>query len=604
MQMREDELATRDLDVHGRMAKFAFRSACWFGITILAVLVGAEGSKAQSTVAGCLLVDGFESGDLCAWLGLCPAVGPLPGAAAQIEAARLSPDGFVSLPIDGALVTYVASAVGTEPDGFFVQGDTFGPALFVAVDPAGLTPIPSTGDIASFTITDMGTSFELRQALDIADWSVLASGAHLECFRQDVTAATDLVSDIANYDSEFIGLRGVVAGSFEPAGLDWESAPLETSGIVGDPNLQLRVPSVLRDQIDVVDECMLDLTGTPLWRFGSVVQPSAWVEADLDLKVCPAPQVLSATATGCNTVEIAFDRRLEPSSVLPGGSQFSFDNGLVATAATAIDRLATVSTTENSTGVSYEVTVAASVLDRLGEGVDSLANQASFDGQCDLPQAVVLINEVKCHGSSGPEDYIELHVVGGVLMGSWTIEEWATGSTPAVEWTFDPGFVVTTGDLIVMHYDAANQGAFSQEDDAGSTLDESEGTDAVDTAWDVYSSLTSCSSTDNFLLLRDDSGVVVDSVAYTNGDGTITTTMEGIFAAVFADSTLLWQFSTAADGSNDATIQGEAAFSGNSDGLSAQRDSDYPPGGIQDTNSNAEWCAAGNSMGTVNIDCP
>ena len=574
-------------------------------VALLVAPFGAIELRAQSTVPGCLFADGFESGDLCAWLGLCPEIVPLAGAAAQIEAARLSLDGWVTLPIDGALVTYVANTLGDEPAGFFIQGEAFGPALFVAVDPAGLSPSPTAGDIASFTITNMGTSFGLRQALDVADWSVIATGAHLACFQQDVTAATDLVSNVEDYESEFIGLRGVITGSFSFAGPGLESATLETSGISGDPNLRLRMPSVLRDELDVAEGCMLTLTGTPLWRSESLVEPSAWVEADLNVEECPAPRILSATATGCNTVKIEIDRRLEPSSVLLDGSQFSFDNGLVATAAAATDRHATIATTEHLAGFLYTVTVASSVLDTMGKGIDPTANQASFSEECDPPQAVALINEVKCQGSASPEDYIELYVVSGGSMGDWTIEEWATGTNPAVEWTFAPGFAVTTGDLIVMHYDVLNQGAYAQEDDAGSTLDESGGIDAAATAWDVYSPSTSCVSTDNFLLLRDGGGVVLDSVAYTNGDGTISSTMRSIFSEVFADATLLWQFSAAADGTNDNTIQWEAAFSGNATGQSAQRDIDYTPaGGIQDTDTNAEWCPSANNMGTTNVDCP
>lgn len=220
--------------------------------------------------------------------------------------------------------------------------------------------------------------------------------------------------------------------------------------------------------------------------------------------------------------------------------------------------------------------------------------------------AVAKINEVQCEGNSGPEDYLEIYVLEGGSMGGWTIEEWATGGAPAVEYTLDASFSVATGDYIVLHYDSASQGGFAQEDDAGSTKDESMASDAVATAWDVYTANVSCVSTDNFFLLRSLAGVE-DSVAYSNGDGTLSTTMETIFTAVRADASLQWAgFTADANGTNDAEIQAECALSGDAVGLSAQRDSDYTPGGggVADTDTNVEWCSAANTMGMINTDCP
>jgi len=226
--------------------------------------------------------------------------------------------------------------------------------------------------------------------------------------------------------------------------------------------------------------------------------------------------------------------------------------------------------------------------------------------EASVQEAVAKINEVQCEGSAGPEDYIEIYVLQGGSMGDWTIEEWATGDAPTVEHTFDASFSVATGDYIVLHYDIASQPGFAQEDDPGSTKGESWAPDAVPTAWDVYTANSSCTSTDNFFLLRGLTSVV-DSVAYSNGDGSLTTTMETIFNAVRADASLQWAgFTVDADGTNDAEVQAECAQSGDTVGLSAQRDSDYTPGGggVADTDTNAEWCSAANTMGIVNIDCP
>ena len=78
---------------------------------------------------------------------------------AQIQAARDAADGPVSLPVGSAIVTYVTSSYSAiDPAGFFIQAEKTGPALFVAVDPATLTPAPAAGDVVDLTITEMSTS--------------------------------------------------------------------------------------------------------------------------------------------------------------------------------------------------------------------------------------------------------------------------------------------------------------------------------------------------------------------------------------------------------------------------------------------------------------
>src|SRR5690242_540777 len=68
-----------------------------------------------------------------------------------IAAARAAADGTaLSLAIRGATVTYEKPQIGNpsnDPAGFTIQAVRPGPALFVAVDPATLTPIPAVGDV-------------------------------------------------------------------------------------------------------------------------------------------------------------------------------------------------------------------------------------------------------------------------------------------------------------------------------------------------------------------------------------------------------------------------------------------------------------------------
>lgn len=50
------------------------------------------------------------------------------------------------------------------------------------------------------------------------------------------------------------------------SGAGFESAQLATAGITGDSNLELRIPTLVRDAADLTPGCDLDLIGSPLWR--------------------------------------------------------------------------------------------------------------------------------------------------------------------------------------------------------------------------------------------------------------------------------------------------------------------------------------------------
>ena len=93
----------------------------------------------------------------------------------------------------------------------------------------------------------------------------------------------------------------------------------------------------MQDTLDVTQDCSVT-ANAPLWRFTTQAQPSAWANNDLTVLSCPAPKVPSAAATSSTSVVVTFDRRIDPASVLANGSQFTFDNGLVATAATVSGR--------------------------------------------------------------------------------------------------------------------------------------------------------------------------------------------------------------------------------------------------------------------------
>ncbi len=213
-------------------------------------------------------------------------------------------------------------------------------------------------------------------------------------------------------------------------------------------------------------------------------------------------------------------------------------------------------------------------------------------------QATVLINEIKV-GNAPPEDYVELYVVAGGSMGGWKLLDQST-----TRYTFDESFTVQTGDLIVIHYDSANQGTFANEDNAGSTINESAGTDSVATAYDVYILTTTQTGTDSALLLTNALGQVADSVPYSDRSTAVAASVMTFWATMDGSASVYkWDWAAVpVDGVNDTASENESVDVSNA-ALSSQRDSNYLGGGIQDTNTIGEWCQSGNTMGTTNADC-
>ena len=67
----------------------------------------------------------------------------------QIQAVKNAADhagvdgGVIDLPLADVIVTYLRpTTIGTDVAGFFVQEHMAGPAIFVGIDPATLSPAP------------------------------------------------------------------------------------------------------------------------------------------------------------------------------------------------------------------------------------------------------------------------------------------------------------------------------------------------------------------------------------------------------------------------------------------------------------------------------
>ncbi len=230
---------------------------------------------------------------------------PLTGASQQIAAVRASAPGVAALRVDGAVVTYVVqptirmdgTASPTDPGGFFVQADRMGPALFVAVNAATLTPAPAAGDRVSFTVTRVATptSPTSRWAAEVGGYTRDATGVSLGALTQDVSNAADLVTGLQGYEHELITVTGTLTSDFGPGGTGFVQASFATAALPADPLLKFRIPTSLQGPLGLRAGCRLTIAATPLWRFDVTAQPSAWTSRDVLDTSCPTPGMDAGT---------------------------------------------------------------------------------------------------------------------------------------------------------------------------------------------------------------------------------------------------------------------------------------------------------------------
>jgi hypothetical protein len=244
----------------------------------------------------------------------------------------------------------------------------------------------------------------------LTGWARLTSGGSVTSLAQDLTASATWATDLDQYESELVKLRGAVDGGFATAGGAYESAFFTTTGLP-QGNVKLRVPAAVRTAADITQGCELTLT-SPLWRFNTQAQPHVWAPADAVLHSCPAPVVAGATGTSATTVQVTFSRQVAPASVAAAGTQFTFDNGLTATAAVVSGRTVTVTTGAQVAGEAYVVTVAQTVTDTLGTPLGTPATAtftAPLPNNCTAP--IVISAVYGGGGNSGATysyDYVEL----------------------------------------------------------------------------------------------------------------------------------------------------------------------------------------------------
>jgi hypothetical protein len=385
-----------------------------------------------------------------------PDASPLSPTSQQIQAVRTAasttPDGgTVNLAVDNAVVTYVRPVVGTDPAGFFVQAEKTGPAVFVAVDPSTLTPAPVPGDEVSFRATSVSSIASLRMVTAVAAFTRPAQGRDLSMLLQDLSAAADVASGIDKYESEYVKIAGTLASPLAGAGADAVAGQITTAGVTtATANLRARFPTALADTLDLSPGCAFTLTG-PMWRFTTSAQPSAFAAADVASLVCKAPRVVSAISTTSTVVKVVFDRSLSAASLLADGSQFAVSGGLaVSSAALTAPKEVTLTTTMQVPTSPYTVTVATTLTDLAGKGIDAAASNANFTGY-DEP-ATLQIEELN-PAISGSADLVELRALTNGNLAGIKIEENLVNNKQTLATL--PTVRVAAGDLIVVHLNPA-----------------------------------------------------------------------------------------------------------------------------------------------------
>ena len=469
-----------------------------------------SGALDQATVAdGPQSADSTPAADSTQAADAAPTPDQAQSPSARLRALRGMANGVADFAVSEVYVTYVREALGDDAAGFFVQAETQGPAVFVAVDPATLSPAPQAGDLVHFSATALVTRQAHREVSAISGWAVDSTGNDLAGLIQDLSNANDVASGIADYESELVSLTGVIAEPFVSAGPHFVSAAFVTTGIPSATDMKLRLPTTIQKAIGLIEGCTFVLKGTPLWRFNSQAQPSAWVATDIELKQCGLPKLVSAVATSETTVTLKFDQPIDPNSLHASGDQFTFDPALSASAANVSGEEVVVTTSAQTSGTAYTVTVATSLKDTNSAPLDGQNNTASFSGFS--VAAKVVLNEVNANMTNGC-DLLELRVVeGGSIRGFKVFYR-------ASEVITLPDIVAKKNDYVVVHLDASDTKCYpSVPADETLAKDEQPHTAVdsnYDTAFDVYTPKAGFGTTTGVISLRDADDNVIDALLY------------------------------------------------------------------------------------------
>lgn len=502
-----------------------------------------------------------------------------------IAAALATPNGTnLTLPITGVTVTYVRPTVvgastTNDPAGFYVQADQTGPALYVSVDPTTTTPPLVPGDVVSFTITEMGTPAGMqRRALAIDALTRSSQGASTTALTQNVSAATDLVTAVGDYDAELVAFDATLANDATTSGASFSAFQITTTGITTpSTSLVLRMPTTLVTSSTISKGCSVHVTAATLNRFNASAEPTVFNQSDFTF-TCPMT-VTAATALSATSVKVTFSRNVDATTATDA-TLFTADNGLTFTGVPVVaTNTVTLVSSSQTPGQTYTVT-APDTIKSTDNTALSAPKSATFTGF--QPPATLRINELNANIAGGC-DLIELRVITGGSIGGFTVSQRITNLATL------PNIQVAKNDLIVIH---ENSG--SATCNPGTSMTETTGINQYlqatyaanyDTAWDVWTTDGGITATNNVIQVKDSTGAIQDAVFLTDVS-TTTIAADSLTAAGVVGTANQWSPAQATYTSADflaAAVTDLNATANNATGTSIQRINDT------DTNAKADW---------------
>lgn len=321
------------------------------------------------------------------------------GTSAQIQALITAATGAaapvtVAIQVDNATVTMTKPAIAVEQPGFFIQGDKTGPAIFVVY--TGAEAIVRN-DIVSFKATQVTLAAGVMFVSAITDLDVEAGGGDADLLIQDVSGV-DLVTGYDALANEHVSFEAEITGEFAFAGEGYASAPITTDGVAtSGEGLKIRLPATLVAGLALGSGCLVEVSRGVIWRFQSSTgtftqtQPSVYEDFDI-FAVCDGPKLASATASSATEVILAFDKAVDPASITNATTQFTVSGGLTVSAAAVVGNTIKLTTSDQTAGTSYVVTIAQTVTDVADRPVVASAQAATFTGFAGLVK--LIINEL------------------------------------------------------------------------------------------------------------------------------------------------------------------------------------------------------------------
>ena len=340
---------------------------------------------------------------------------PDPQSAEDIASIRAAQPGPIDVTLTQVMVTTVRPEIGRDAAGFFVQATQAGPAIFVAHDPApaGL----QAGSIVNFRATECADSFGQRIVATLTGLEVVGQGDHTALI-QDVSDATDLVSDLGDYEAELLSAQVTIVGSMTFAGNSFVASTVDTNGLAAS-DLRFRIPDSVQAEVNLAPGCVLSFVG-PMWRYRDTPQLSVYTADAISDINCPGTIILEAVAARPTELRLGFSRDLQADSLQANGSQFSVNGLDIVSASLSGGSTVVLTTAAQEDGAAYTATVDDTLLDAAGNALDPEGRSIEFAG---FSMGLRLrITELSANITSGC-DRIEL-----VALGAGSIEGFAQGA--------------------------------------------------------------------------------------------------------------------------------------------------------------------------------